>query len=488
MAKQDSIVVLFLNDSQLSAVLNEHVSNRISAFTAICRVLRDPNTKNAEASMQKALYLMTFPQHQITYSVMSANKQNIVLKGSRELETMILTLKNMWTVRQSIYIEGSAYARNDRTIRIGTVSVGNTIRGTVIEFTNVLGAEQVRNDMDELMAKAGIGNSRGGTKCVTVEGVDEAIRVAFALDAINPAETLSLPMQYCRIRTPTSACKNGQARNGPTLLPRVNGNFTNATTHTHIMASNDSGRKLEVIGAGLGRTGTMSLKVALEQLGFGKCYHMLEVFQHPNDAQVFADAWDGKEVDWSAFFEQRGYYAAVDYPVCMYLEQLMKAYPDAKVILSVRDPGKWHDSVMQTIWRANEVFKSWESRLFSMPFGLRIATSPGLHDLYDFKGTGKPVSDRENAIKEFNKWTEHVKKVVPKDRLLVFEVKEGWAPLCKFLGVPVPLKEFPNVNDSKQFASRIEKMQRVQRTYTTACLLTIGVIAYYITTRYCRRS
>ena len=99
---------------------------------------------------------------------------------------------------------------------------------------------------------------------------------------------------------------------------------------------------MKVIGAGFGRTGTMSLKVALEELGFGPCYHMVEVFEHPEHAGFWEGAWCGKPVDWDGFFAD--YEATVDWPACTFYAELLEKHPDAKVLLSVRDPEKWYES------------------------------------------------------------------------------------------------------------------------------------------------
>jgi len=105
---------------------------------------------------------------------------------------------------------------------------------------------------------------------------------------------------------------------------------------------------IKVIGAGFGRNGTLSLKQALETLGFGKCYHMAEVFQHPEHVPVWRAAAHGKSVDWDAVFD--GYQASVDWPSCSFWQEQMARYPDAKVVLSERDPERWYESVMNTIY------------------------------------------------------------------------------------------------------------------------------------------
>ncbi len=116
---------------------------------------------------------------------------------------------------------------------------------------------------------------------------------------------------------------------------------------------------LKIIGAGFGRTGTLSLKVALEELGFGPCYHMLEMFQHPEHIALWEAASKGHPVDWHQVFEE--YQATVDWPGCAFYEQFMEAYPDAKVLLTVRDPDKWYESSQATIYRMYDQGKGLKS-------------------------------------------------------------------------------------------------------------------------------
>jgi hypothetical protein len=113
---------------------------------------------------------------------------------------------------------------------------------------------------------------------------------------------------------------------------------------------------LEVIGAGFGRTGTMSLKVALEELGFGPCYHMREVFEHPEHIELWGAAIQGKPVDWEQIFGN--YRATVDWPGCTFYNELLERNPDAKVILTVRDPQRWYESAYNTIYRISGAFYS----------------------------------------------------------------------------------------------------------------------------------
>src|SRR5205823_4535388 len=114
-------------------------------------------------------------------------------------------------------------------------------------------------------------------------------------------------------------------------------------------AAASEGKGLKIIGAGFGRTGTMSLKVALEELGFSPCYHMIEVFERPADIAVWEGAAVGKPIDWEALFA--GYQATVDWPACIFYKELMQVYPDAKVLLTVRNPENWYESANSTIFQ-----------------------------------------------------------------------------------------------------------------------------------------
>jgi hypothetical protein len=226
---------------------------------------------------------------------------------------------------------------------------------------------------------------------------------------------------------------------------------------------------IKVIGAGLGRTGTLSLKVALEELGFSKCYHMTEVLARMNDARVWDAAVRGEPVDWEALF--RGYQATVDWPGCSFYQEFLRRYPDAKVVLTVRDPEKWYDSARQTIYYVRQAFPSW-ARLLNPRMRHFIRMLDRLVWVGTFQGR---FEDKSFAIAVFNRHNEQVRRVVPPDRLLIYEVKEGWRPLCAFLGVPVPDgKPFPHVNDAVEFRSRIQRVARIVRTVGYSV---VGIIA-----------
>jgi hypothetical protein len=197
---------------------------------------------------------------------------------------------------------------------------------------------------------------------------------------------------------------------------------------------------VKVIGSGFGRTGTLSMKVALEQLGFGPCYHMEEVVKRPKHIQLWHNVAYGKPVDWHALFQN--FQATVDFPASVVYKELMEAFPEAKIVHTVRDPERWYDSTYETIYQANSLFPSWLRKVVPIVSHF-TQMERRLIWLNLFEGN---FEDRQRAIEIFHQHTEAVKSTVPADRLLIFNVNEGWEPLCQFLGVPVPDTPFPHVN------------------------------------------
>jgi hypothetical protein len=210
------------------------------------------------------------------------------------------------------------------------------------------------------------------------------------------------------------------------------------------------GLMMRVIGAGFGRTGTMSLKVALEELGCGPCYHMMEVFEKPRHIELWQGAAEGRPVDWGELFT--GYNSAVDWPACSFYQQLMDAYPEAKVLLTVRDPEKWYQSVRNTIYPTT-MEESDVPELRAHRQMTRTLIWQGT-----FEGR---FEDKQHAIAVFERHNQEVKRYVPAERLLVYEVQDGWEPLCRFLDVPVPeAKPFPRLNDTAAFQQRAQDRVR----------------------------
>jgi hypothetical protein len=198
---------------------------------------------------------------------------------------------------------------------------------------------------------------------------------------------------------------------------------------------------LKVIGAGLGRTGTLTLKAALEQLGLGPCHHMVEVFAYMEQADFWRRAAEGESVDWEEIYAN--YPATVDWPSCHFWRQLSDRYPDAKMLLTVRDPERWWESMSETIVKAMRAGAADPDagRRQAMRFAELIISEQAFAGDYS----------RENAIAAFNRHNAAVRAAIPAERLLVYEVSQGWAPLCAFLGVPVPDTPFPRTNSREEF-------------------------------------
>ena len=201
---------------------------------------------------------------------------------------------------------------------------------------------------------------------------------------------------------------------------------------------------MQVIGAGVGRTGTYSLKLAINQLGFGPCHHMDEVL---HDMPVHVPLWSAAaagEPDWMRIYG--GYKSAVDWPTACFFRELVREFPSAKFVLTQRDPERWADSFSATIYKllagrgqAPDEMRAW----------LEMASDV-------IARTGFPAGlDRDELTQAFIAHNDAVKKTIPANQLLVFEVKDGWEPLCTFLDVPVPAGEFPRTNHREEFWDRV---------------------------------
>lgn len=200
---------------------------------------------------------------------------------------------------------------------------------------------------------------------------------------------------------------------------------------------------LKIIGAGYGRTGTASLKLALERLGFGPCHHMSEVLHRPERIDLWRRIGEGEPL-WDQAFD--GYNSTVDWPSCTHWRALMHRYPDAKIILSRRDAGKWFESVNTTILEARVC-----DALTTTPMGPMLEAN--IWRLFDAR-----MQDREFMMAAFEQHCEEVVSTVPEHRLLVFEAKQGWAPLCEFLGVDAPDEPFPHLNTQEEISQIMNRL------------------------------
>lgn len=200
---------------------------------------------------------------------------------------------------------------------------------------------------------------------------------------------------------------------------------------------------LDVIGVGFGRTGTASLKTALEHLGFGPCYHMVECVAQPRRFERWARALAGAP-DWDEVFA--GYRATVDFPGTGFWYEIADRYPRAKIILTTRDPDAWYESNFDTIYQASHR----EEPPRGMDPQMWKTLMRPLVDRLVWDGIfGGAFADRDHAIQVFTEHNEEVKRAVPANRLLVFEAADGWGPLCEFLDVEVPSEPYPAINQRK---------------------------------------
>jgi hypothetical protein len=213
---------------------------------------------------------------------------------------------------------------------------------------------------------------------------------------------------------------------------------------------------LKVVGAGFGRTGTLSLKYALEKLGFGPCYHMMEVFPRPDHVRAWHRlAFTGK-MDWDSLFHD--FRATVDWPSARWWREIAAHFSDAKVILSLRSPDSWYRSMSETIYQPMK-----NPVRGDVPELVRLqnemARKAILAETFDNR-----FEDKAHAIDVFNRHNQEVRDSIDPHRLLVFEARSGWGPLCRFLEVPVPADPYPHVNDTASTQTMIQKMRDSLRT------------------------
>ncbi|SDB51528.1 hypothetical protein SAMN03097699_1845 [Flavobacteriaceae bacterium MAR_2010_188] len=197
---------------------------------------------------------------------------------------------------------------------------------------------------------------------------------------------------------------------------------------------------INIIGAGVGRTGTYTLRLALNQLGHGPCHHMEEVVKNM-DVQVslWSETLKGN-TNWSAIYH--GYNSAVDWPTAGFYRELIKEYPMAKFILTERSPESWADSFGSTIYKLVEGRDEAPDKMHNwLNMVNQVLTKTGFPD-----GLG-----RDELIKGFIAHNKAVRETIPEAQLLIFQVKDGWEPLCKFLDLPVPNQPFPRTNNREEF-------------------------------------
>jgi hypothetical protein len=195
---------------------------------------------------------------------------------------------------------------------------------------------------------------------------------------------------------------------------------------------------LRVVGPGVGRTGTNSLKLALERLLGGRCHHMFEVRADPgHQIRLWTDAIEGRQVDWHEIMD--GFIAQVDWPGASFWRELTSVFPEALVILSVRPAEEWYRSASQTIFQSLELEGEWRATMRKL-----------LADRF----CGR-LGDKKAMVEAYERHNEDVRQTVSSDRLLEWSPTDGWDPLCGFLGVPVPEEPFPLTNTTTDFRRRV---------------------------------
>jgi Sulfotransferase domain len=202
---------------------------------------------------------------------------------------------------------------------------------------------------------------------------------------------------------------------------------------------------LSVIGAGFGRTGTESMKLALEQLGVGPCHHMKEVLVSPDQIEIWTDIAYGATADWERAFA--GFHSAIDWPSAFYWHELSEVYPQARVILTLRDADSWYKSFSNTILRYLDIVRQ---QAPDRHLGQKIIAER----VFDGR-----AGDPGHAKAMFERNTAEVMAAIAPERLLVYNVGDGWEPLCRFLGCPVPGAPFPRTNSTADFQELLSKLQ-----------------------------
>ena len=229
---------------------------------------------------------------------------------------------------------------------------------------------------------------------------------------------------------------------------------------------------MKIICAGWGRTGTRSLKRSLEILTGQPSYHMQNILLNKKDAQLWHNSifkHKGK-FDWEKIYF--GYGACLDFPSCNYYQELMDAYPDAKVILTIRDDESWIKS-----WNVlnNQILKSFTFKFLAKIPNTSFYLQKQIHNemILGPRGAFQGAKTDDERKRKFNEWNQSVIDYVPSERLLVYQVKEGWGPICRLLNVPIPKIPFPYLNKTKNMGH----MSRfINSIFILIILAIIGVI------------
>ena len=222
---------------------------------------------------------------------------------------------------------------------------------------------------------------------------------------------------------------------------------------------------IKIIGAGFPRTGTTTLKRSLETLGFKRVYHMKELLVNPDMLNYWKTLDQTGDTDWEGLY--RGFDGTVDFPGYPWYKEHMKKYPDARVILTVRDFDSWYKSVSGTVMTAGpqtpgEKIKMMGKLLTSSRARKVVKCIKFFKDKFFEREFEGQFADRTFAEAKWNAHMEEVKKTVPAEKLLVYDVRDGWKPLCEFLGVPEPAEPLPHLNKKENFREMLPKLMKGQ--------------------------
>lgn len=272
-----------------------------------------------------------------------------------------------------------------------------------------------------------------------IERVAKAMPTKTKTKSLNEVNTAKVKSAEAKINKFQTARPNLQKSKGAVVKPICMEKPRKCAAEERNSNPNMEGTtSLLVIGSGFGRTGTKSLKEALEQLGFGPCHHMHENIERPELVSHWQNVAAGKPVDWKEVFA--GYRSQVDWPGAHVWRELSVAFPAAKVIHSVRPEEVWWNSFSKTIGKLGSSYQQMQ-----LPPHIRNMTEAAFEMIGRQTFDGK-MADRDGALAVYNLRTQQVREAIPPERLLVFDVVEGWEPLCRFLNVPVPNMPFPHLN------------------------------------------
>ncbi len=218
---------------------------------------------------------------------------------------------------------------------------------------------------------------------------------------------------------------------------------------------------LQVIAVGPPRTGTSSLKVALQSLGFARCMHMDELFNQPNLVDHWIELFETGKTDFATLFA--GYQSSADFPGCLAYRELMAHYPEAKFIVNYRDADAWYDSMLETVYafvpRTAEQKQSLLEKGEQDPRYLGIAKTLALVEVYLLeRHYAGQFADRERTIARYHRFFTEVRETIPASRRLDYRLGDGWEPLCSFLGKDVPTESFPFKNKRQDFITQVGGM------------------------------